>query len=153
MAPHPVSADVALRRTLDQHWELHQLLDVGVAHARATLGGDFAARKRLGLLVRLACRKFVEHLQFEEAMIVPLLRDDLPVGPLRAERLLDEHARQVEEIEALCAWGDVDDPRELASRFIDLSATLLADMDHEERELLTSDVIRDDGVVIDQCAG
>jgi len=94
------------------------------------------------------------HLAFEERVLLPLLRDDLPVGPQRADALLDEHKRQREMLsmvheEARRAPGLI----MLAAKLSALTSWLLDDMDEEERCLLTSDVIRDDSLVIDQSCG
>jgi hypothetical protein len=148
-----VPATVALSRVLDQHWELRQLLTAGLEYARAILSGEEVAHQRFFLLAQAACGRFVKHLEEEEALILPLLEDDLPLGPLRADRIREEHANQRVEIEALGAWRHTDDPQQLAFRFSELASDLLADMEDEERELFNPDVIRDDGIVIDQCGG
>jgi hypothetical protein len=135
-----VPATVALQLVLDQHWELRQLLVVGLEYARANLSGEEVAPHRLFLLAQAACGRFVKHLEEEEALILPLLEDDLPLGPPRADRIREEHARQRAEIEALGAWRPSGDPQELAFRFSELASDLLADMEHEERELFNPDV-------------
>ena len=53
----------------------------------------------------------------------------------------------------MCAWPEDRSDLELATRFGRLAAALLEDITHEEREVLTADVIRDDGVAIDQSGG
>jgi hypothetical protein len=147
------TASVALRRALDQHLELRQLLAAGLRHVGAAVAGDRSAQGALRLLVGLTRRTFVKHLADEEALLMPILEDDLPVGPWRAKMLHEEHARQLAEIDSLCACKNGGDASEVASRFCTLAAALLQDIEHEERDLLTPDVIRDDGVVIDQCGG
>jgi hypothetical protein len=152
-APARVPASVALSRVLRQHVELRALLEAGLEQVRLVLAGELAALRPLRSLMALTQSTFVEHLAYEEAVILPILADDLPVGPLRMERILEEHARQIAELRALCAWRDGDDPTSLAKGFGDLARALLADIEHEERDVLTPDVIRDDAVVIDQCGG
>jgi hypothetical protein len=152
-SPERVPASVALRRVLDQHAELRALLEAGLEQVCLVLAGSVAASGSLRSLMGLTPRTFVQHLAYEEALILPILADDLPVGPLRMERILEEHARQVAEVEALCAWQEGADPTGLATRFGALAQALLADIEHEERDVLTPDVIRDDAVVIDQFGG
>ena len=41
------------------------------------------------------------HLTFEEKVLLPLLGNDPPAGPLRASRLQNDHARQRENLAAL----------------------------------------------------
>jgi hypothetical protein len=83
-----------------------------------------------------------------------LLRDDLPVGPERADRLLDEHRRQRFML-AMLHDEAIAGPRlpALAAKLDALARWLLEDMDEEERCLLIPEVVRDDGVVVDQSCG
>jgi hypothetical protein len=94
------------------------------------------------------------HLAFEERVLMPLLADDLPLGPQRAERLLDEHRRQRETLATLhreaCAHPGLPT---LAVKLAFLTSWLLADMDEEERSFIIPDVVRDDIVVVDQASG
>jgi hypothetical protein len=147
---HP-TAEVARRLVLEQHIGLRRLLMMALAQ----IGEEDQAPQHepLRALVCEIQSVFVQHLADEEALIVPILEDDLPLGPVRAEALRNEHTRQRTELAALCAWPDDGSDRELAARFGLLAAALLGDIDHEERELLTADVIRDDGIVIDQFGG
>lgn len=153
--PSPQSwADVARLRVLGQHVELRRLLTTGLEHVRAALAGDDWAHAPIRLLVEVTYKEFVQHLVDEEALVVPILENDVPLGPLRADRLREEHARQRQELELLAVWSSgSDDERELATRFRTLARELLADIELEERELLIPEVIRDDGIVVDQCGG
>ena len=94
------------------------------------------------------------HLSFEETVLLPLLRDDLPIGPQRADRLLDEHTRQRASLAALHdeARAHPELPT-LAAKLAFLTEWLLADMAEEENCLLVPDVVRDDVVIIDQSCG
>jgi hypothetical protein len=147
------SAETARRLILEQHLGLRRLLMMGLAQVTGAAGHQEPQHEPLRALVGEIQSVFVRHLADEEGLILPLLQDDLPLGPLRAEALRDEHARQRAELEALCAWPDDQSDHELATRFGQLAAALLEDIAHEEREVLTSDVIRDDSIVIDQCGG
>jgi hypothetical protein len=146
------SAESARRKVLDQHLELRRLLRAGLTHVHGA-SVDRPSPAALRELVGLVRGIFVQHLADEEALIVPFLEDDLPLGPLRVAALRDEHARQRAELEALCAWPVGDDAGQLATRFGDLAAELIADIEHEERDLLTPEVIRDDCIVVDQFGG
>ena len=94
------------------------------------------------------------HLAFEEKSLLPILRDDLPLGPERADRLLDDHRQQRASLATLhreaCAFPQVPI---LAAKLAFLAAWLLADMEEEERSLLLPDVVRDDVIAIDQSTG
>ncbi len=147
------SAETARRRVLEQHLGLRRLLMMGLAQASGAEGDQEPQHEPLRALVGEIQAVFVQHLADEEGLVLPILEDDLPIGPLRAEALRDEHARQRAELEALCVWPEDRSDHELATRFGRLVAALIEDIAHEERELLTSDVIRDDTIVIDQCGG
>lgn len=145
-------AETARQLVLKQHLELRRMLSMGLVQARRSAAAD-GGQEPLRGLVGLIRDVFVQHLADEEALIVPILEDDLPVGPLRVEALREEHDRQRSELETLCAWPEEGSDLELAARFEALATTLLADIAHEERELLTPEVIRDDHVVINQLGG
>jgi len=144
----------ARRVVLDQHAELRRLLTMGLAEARAVVKRHTLPHETLRPLVALIRAIFVKHLADEEALILPLLEDDLPLGPLRAQRLREEHADQRTDLDTLCSWPE--DPTqdlELALRFETLGTALLHDIAHEETHLLTPEIIRDDCIVIDQFGG
>ena len=146
-------AEAARRRILNQHIELRRLLTASLEAVRAALNGDASGRTAFGVLVSATYLEFTRHLAEEEALLLPILEDDLPLGPQRAEALRVEHTRQRAELNALRASGTTDEFDARAARFCTLISALLADMDEEEAELLTRDAIRDDGVVVDQCSG
>lgn len=144
----------ARRMVLDQHLALRRLLKMGMAQAQAAVkGGEVLAHEPLRSLVSMVREVFVHHLADEEALILPILEDDLPLGPLRAARLREEHAGQRAELEALCGWPEEENDLELALRFEGLGAALLDDIAQEERHLLTPEIIRDDCIVVDQFGG
>jgi hypothetical protein len=72
---------------------------------------------------------------------------------VRRSHLEEEHQGQRTELAALCAWSEREDEVGLALRFRDLAVALLDDIEREDRELLIPEVIRDDGIVVDQCGG
>jgi len=145
------SAETARRLVLEQHLGLRRLLMMGLAQASEE--HQELPHEPLRALVSEIHSVFVRHLTDEEELILPILENDLPLGPQRAEALREEHARQRGELEALCAWPEDRSDLELATRFGRLAAALLEDITHEEREVLTADVIRDDGIAIDQSGG
>jgi iron-sulfur cluster repair protein YtfE (RIC family) len=148
-----VPAQVARFRVLEQHRELRQLLETGLDLVRGALGGNGQALWELPALLDRTHQAFRCHLAEEESLLLPILDDDVPVGPMRAAILRQEHDRQRAEMEALAAKERSCTMDELAARYSELVQALLMDMEAEERELLTPDVIRDDGIVIDQCSG
>lgn len=145
-------AETARGLVLAQHHRLRRMLTMGLAQARQSAAGD-GGQEPLRDLVGLIRDLFVQHLADEEALIVPILAVDLPVGPLRVDALREEHDRQRSELETLCAWPEEGSNLELAARFEALAGMLLRDIAHEERDLLIPEVIHDGHVVGNQLSG
>jgi hypothetical protein len=149
-----VDAGTARQSILSQHEHLRGLLGRAGAIADAALDGKAPSADAVASAIGDIRTTMEVHLTFEEKVLLPLLRDDLPLGPARADRLLDEHARQRQTLATLhreaCAFPQSDT---LAAKLAFLASWLLADMAEEERSLLIPDVVRDDVVVIDQCSG
>jgi hypothetical protein len=144
---------MARRLVLDQHVHLRKLLMMGLAHARAALGDGATSHEPLHALVAEIRGVFLRHLADEEALLFPILEDNLPLGPRLADLIREEHTRQRGELEALCGWPDDGCGRELVVRFSKLAVALIEDIAHEEREVLIPEVVRDDQVVVDQSGG
>lgn len=150
----PVDAGTARRGILWQHVRLRQLLERAQALAEARLGGDVSVPDAVASAIGDLRSAMEVHLTFEESVLLPLFRDDLPLGPERAERLVDEHLRQREMFAALqkeaCHHPELPT---LAVKLGALVSWLLADMAEEERSLLNPETLREDTVVIDQTYG
>ena len=149
-----LDAGTATRGILWQHQRIRCLLAHGRAVSEAELDAKAASDDAVASAVGDIRSTFEVHLSFEETVLLPLLRDDLPIGPQRAERLLDEHARQRASLAVLHdeARAHPELPM-LAAKLAFLTEWLLADMEEEERSVLVPDVVRDDVVVIDQSCG
>jgi iron-sulfur cluster repair protein YtfE (RIC family) len=149
-----VDAGTAVRGILWQHERLRGQLAHARAIAEAALDGDAPSPDAVASAIGDIRSTMEVHLAFEEAVLLPLLRDDLPLGPQRADRLLDEHARQRDVLEELHRQARVHpELPTLAAKLAFLTSWLLADMGEEERSLLIPEVVRDDQVVIDQTCG
>lgn len=150
----PVDAGTARRGILDQHAQLRDLLRHAVALAEARLDGNCSVPDAVASAVGDMRSAMDVHLTFEEAVLLPLFRDDLPVGPQRADLIVDEHHRQRAMLAALhkeaCQHPELPT---LAVKLAAMASWLLADMAEEERALLNPDALRDDPVVIDQTCG
>jgi hypothetical protein len=149
-----VDAGAATRGILWQHKRIRSLLERSRDVADAALDGEAQPADAVASAIGDIRATLEVHLAYEESVLIPLLRDDLPVGPQRADRLLDEHVRQRAMLAAL--HGEASAHPELATLAVKLgflATWLLADMTEEEQSLLVPDVIRDDIVVIDQSTG
>jgi hypothetical protein len=142
-----LDAGTAREAILAQHHRIRALLGRARSVAEAALDGAPPAPDAVASSIGDIRTIMEVHLAFEEKSLIPILRDDLPLGPTRADRLLDEHSRQRETLATFpnCAI--------LAAKLAFLTEWLLADMNEEEHSLLNPDVIRDDVVVIDQSSG
>jgi hypothetical protein len=149
-----VDAGTARRGILWQHERLRALLERARVLADARLDGEPSTPDAVASAIGDIHSAMEVHLKFEEAVLLPLLRDDLPIGPQRADRLLDEHLAQRAMLAALHkeAVACPELPL-LASKLAALTSWLLADMVEEERALLNPDAVRDDVVVVDQNSG
>jgi len=134
---HGLDAGAARRGVLWQHDRIRGLLEKARAVADARLGGE-ALPEAVAEAISDLHSAIEVHLAFEEAVLLPLLREDLPEGPARAERMLDEHQRQRRMLDSIHREA-YDHPAlaALAVKLGFLAAWFLADMAEEERELAT----------------
>jgi iron-sulfur cluster repair protein YtfE (RIC family) len=99
-------------------------------------------------------RSLAKHLEMEDRVLVPTLREIDAWGAVRAENIAAEHERQRAELIELATLGhDADNARLLAATLSSFVQALVFDMEGEERDLLHPDLLRDDAVVIDQTDG
>ena len=149
-----LDAGTAREAILAQHGRIRALLGRAHAVAEAALDGAPPAPDAVASAIGDIRTIMEVHLAFEEKSLLPILRDDPPLGPARAERLLDEHRRQRATLATLhveaCAFPDF--PL-LAAKLAFLTEWLLADMNEEEKSLLIPEVVRDDVINVDQSTG
>jgi hypothetical protein len=151
----PGSADDARLAILEQHETIRSLLNAARTVAGLAAAGNARVADLLPTYLDRVRAALEQHLAFEDRLLIPILVSDPPLGPERARRLREEHGRQRAELCALArpATDGTDLRRVTAARLRALSEAFLADMDEEERLLLTPDVLRDDLVSVDQDAG
>jgi iron-sulfur cluster repair protein YtfE (RIC family) len=149
------SADQARSAILAQHHIIRMLLQAAGAVADLAAGGNRRVADLLPHYLENVRATLEHHLGFEEEVLVPLLVADPPLGPERAERLKEEHARQRAELAVLVRAGsEATLPQTVvAQRLRALVDAFLEDMSLEERALLRSDVLRDDLVSVEQDCG
>ena len=94
-----------------------------------------------------------EHLDLEDRLLVPALRAIDRWGPQRASEVAAEHARQREELTALRERLRSSERSQAVEAAASLLAELTADMDAEERDLLSPELLRDDLITIGQNGG
>ena len=149
-----VDAGTALKGILAQHGQIRDLLERSQAVAAAALAGEPIPTEMIATSIGDIRMTLEVHLAFEEKVLLPLLHDDLPLGPARAAALLDEHRQQRHLLATMHAEAAAGPSLpQLAEKLDLLTRWLLDDMCEEERCLLIPDVIRDDVVVVDQTCG
>jgi hypothetical protein len=149
----PMAASVVRQHVLEQHGWLRQLLRDALESTTRALQGDVDASAQLASVVHDLRGRFRAHLAYEERYLLPVLAEIDVWGPLRASKLLEEHACQRAELETLAegiegGW----DPQHLAVATRSLVTELLLDMEEEEAGCLSAELLRDDVVNIDQAS-
>jgi iron-sulfur cluster repair protein YtfE (RIC family) len=118
------------------------------ADEAADTNGEACARTR-----EFACllvEELADHLEVEEQLLVPLLRDMDAWGPLRADELRHHHEQQWRGLKRL--RERVTSPlqaRELAAHIALMVQVLRHELQQEARHLLTPEILRDDVLGID----
>lgn len=130
---------------LKQHRDLEAQLDECERLARGTLHGAVPVAELQERLSTLA-GALREHNVEEELHLRPLLQESDAWGPLRVERMIEEHVREHSELrdafeELARAPLGID---ERARRVIDAVCFLRSHIVEEESEFLTPELIRDD---------
>ena len=151
---HRVEAGTARRAILLQHQRIRALLARAREVAEHSLDQDPLPPDAVASAIGDIHTTLDVHMRFEEKVLIDIFEDDLPLGPARARRLREDHARQRATLAGLHAEAKAH-PRVpmLAAKLAFLASWLLDDMEEEERTLLTPDAVRDDLVAVDQSDG
>lgn len=137
---------------LGEHAELRELLhEIEALLDRSAR--DAAARRALPEHLARFNELFLRHIAHEEEILGPVLADIDNWGPIRIEQMDAEHAEQRAQIHRLSAL----EPAPASSAYVDevrgFVRAVLVDMDAEERECLSPNVLRDDTISIDAFGG
>lgn len=96
---------------------------------------------------------FIKHIEHEEQILRPVLKDIDAWGEERVNRMNKEHIQQrkeVNDIEAAMNNGKIPQIITLTKKFI---AELYIDMDSEEKECLSPDLLKDDPITSSNYSG
>ena len=139
---------------LDEHSVLrNELKDI------VTLVADAAVQR--GEVAERLCHRlnnfydaFLKHIAHEGSLLRPVLADIDAWGPVRVEKLDDEHRQQRATIAALMALDPKEDLEGYLGRVKAFARAVAMDMEAEERECLSTAVLRDDtSIVLDTFTG
>ncbi|MCY2959154.1 MAG: hemerythrin domain-containing protein [Planctomycetota bacterium] len=138
---------------LEEHGELRRRLAGIEALLEGLSRGDSAARRELRTSFDTLCHLFITHIAHEEAILRPILADIDNWGPIRIELMDREHVEQRQRVAELAALSAETNPGAYVRSVREFVTDLRADMDGEERECLSPDVLRDDTTSIDAFGG
>jgi iron-sulfur cluster repair protein YtfE (RIC family) len=136
-------------RILQDHGELCAKLETLQRLASEADGGSNAAVAPAAELTRSLFDELADHLDVEEQLLLPVLREVDAWGELRADELVKHHENQWRELKALRSRADGLSAIAIASELGVLVAALRTDMLDEDRDVLAADVLRDDVLGID----
>jgi hypothetical protein len=141
------------KRILQEHRglraELRELEDAVDAMSRDPSQVNAVGQRARELLAHL-----VTHTQLEDSILAPALRDIDAWGPVRASMLLDHHSEQRAQLrEIVESYATIGDPERIARMTLTWMREVRADMAHEESDLLTTTLLRDDPIAINMEAG
>ena len=135
------------KRILREHTEIRGLLDRLERAAKGLHTGKAGALAEARELRDTLCERLKAHVDLEDAVLAPALRDADAWGDVRADKLVTHHREQREELDAIEHEQGRSDSG-YAQRLLALVEDIRKDMMHEEKDLLTDELLRDDVVSI-----
>ncbi|MBN9166244.1 MAG: hemerythrin domain-containing protein [Myxococcales bacterium] len=130
------------KRISSDHAVLRSLCRALIAVARAA-ERDEKHRPVIRDVLGQLCTEVERHFQYEEEVIVPLMREVDAWGPVRVERLFQEHAEQRSVLVALVedAEDGVRNVEDLADEVVWFFQRFEQDMADEEERLLNAEAL------------
>lgn len=141
-------------RIADEHTALREELKALEALATRLEAGDATAVDEAHTRTVAFYDHLRDHIDLEDAILAPALRQADAWGDVRADALLKHHREQREELNVL--GGSTPPglpPADLARRLRALVADIRTDMKHEDDALLDPTLLRDDVIAIDGFGG
>lgn len=153
MSDQPLMPSEVRTKVLSQHREIEQMLselEAGVAQLGQG-GVDAEQVKRAAY----ALRGILElHMNFEEAHMVPAIKEADGFGPERVRHLHADHAQQRQELDRLVdTIREARSPDDLTASVKRLADMLRNDIEEEEREYVTDKLLRDNIIPTDTFGG
>lgn len=140
-------------RILQDHEALRQQLSA-LEHAVAALLDDKRMVHRVAELAHQLLHELAEHTALEDSLLVPALTEIDAWGPVRADQLLEHHRAQRAQIRELTELFKLElNPGDVAHVTTSFVRELRLDMEHEERDLLSADLLRDDVIAVASFSG
>jgi hypothetical protein len=119
-----------------------------------TLRSDASQLAIVADRARTLLRDLVVHTELEDAIVAPILCDVDAWGPVRADLLLSHHDQQRRELAHMIEmYASPCDPEDVARRTLAWIRAVRADMHHEELDVVSEFLFRDDLVAVDMECG
>ena len=133
-------------RVLAEHAKLREMLaNVNLLVEQSERGSSQDSDNLFGLAQKIR-ELLEEHMATEERWLVPsLLQTDW--GEIRANRILEDHAKQRIALESLEGFEEERNVRKLGRELVAISALIMEEMEQEEAECLGVDLLGDASLV------
>lgn len=144
--PNRLMPSEVRERIRSDHVEIRKILLEVTGLASKVKAGE----TRLQGSLREHCREvygtLLRHMELEDAILAPALRETDSFGPVREKQLREEHAQQRAVLAR--ALSDLDNSdkgaTDLAQSILDLVESVRKDMEHEDADLLDENLLKDD---------
>jgi acetoin utilization protein AcuB len=146
----PDLAPSAVRqRILGEHVAIAEMMDRLESLAGKVNDGDRDSVEELRAGVRGLYERLGRHIDLEDRILAPALRDTPGFGELREQQLVSHHDEQRKSIKAhLAALEDIKGPA-LAAQIVEFIAEVRADMKHEDDDFLKPELLKDDLIQVE----
>lgn len=141
------------KRILQDHVMIRQRLNE-LEQATSAMLSDHTSVTQVGELTRGLLVDLARHTELEDLILAPALKDIDAWGAVRADQLLAHHQTQRADMSELLRLFDMHlDAHDVARVVVSLIQELRIDMEHEERDLLSPDLLRDDVIAVGSNSG
>jgi CBS domain-containing protein/hemerythrin-like domain-containing protein len=153
LADHGLAPSEVRERIVHEHESLRTMMERIETLAASVIDGDARADAALRTETRELYQTLLRHIELENAILAPALRETDAFGPARADGLLREHERQHGLLHSALASLDEHPAKELARTVASFIEDLRRDMEHEEKALLDPELLKDDPITTNSFTG
>jgi len=141
------------RNILSEHVLLRGKLSEVEAALRKVAQGEHADDAQLRGQVQQFVKSFLDHIEMENASLVPMLQGIDAWGQIRAEQVARDHDWQRAALTRLADEAKLGSTAEIVRMVETLAKQIREDIEHEEETVLSPNLLRDDPIAIDQADG
>ena len=148
-----MNPSVVRKRILQEHAALRRRLRELEAAVDA-MHTDASQVRCVVDIARELLTELVVHTELEDAILAPALREIDAWGPIRANSLLEHHESQRAQLRELAeCYGAAEDCERIAHITLEWLRDVRTDMTHEETEVLSASLLRDDPIAVGMESG